>query len=393
MEITPRRAIIALAIINFIVAVQGGLTVYLDSKYLKMSLGAFTPNTDVAVSIVYALTAAISLVELIFMSRLLRKFGARNIALFGAVTQVMGLAILALNPSPIWIVVAYPIFTVIPLLVSLDILAEAYIDEEHVARIRSYIYASGSFGMLLGPAPAGWIAEHYGIQTVYTIAALIILPIIALFAWCFRNHKDATYEDTPLFIAPSDKKITPDLMPIFWTQIMIQSFYMLMVIYIPLIMQDIGVTHENFGVMMTIALFAFVVVPGPLGYFADKYIGEKEFIVAGLSLMGLSLIAIPLLIPYHPSVLVWGLVLFVSRVGAAGAESMADAFFFKKYQREHPALVVYYRRARPIAQLAFPMVAGIMLEFKILTMSQLLLVFGFVLIAATALPMQIRDTK
>jgi MFS family permease len=397
MELTPRRAVIALAIINFIISFQGGLTIYLDSKYLTSalsSLGVPSGSTDSALGIVYALAAAVALLELIWMPKLLRKFGARNVAIAGSIVMMAGLALFAFHPNNALIIISYPLYSIIPLLIAFDVLAEAYIKEEEVARIRSYIYAIGSFGMLLAPALGGRLAEHFGLSLVYGVAACIIAPVSILFAWSFRKHVDVKYEDTPIFIEPHLKKETPDLMPIFWTQMMIQSFYMLMVVYVPLILQNAGVGAEDFGKIMTVALLAFVIVPGPLGYFADKYIGEKEFITAGLVIMGSALLTFPILIQLQPPLWVWAIVFLISRIGAAAAESMADAFFFKKYQTSHPALVVFYRRARPLAQLFFPAVAAGLLATGIIKDAIMLtFIFGFFLIVSAVFPLRLNDTK
>lgn len=396
MELTPRRAVVALALINFIINVQGGLTVYLDSTYLTGAIKHYVNDSqtvDSAIGIIYALTAAVALFELIWMPKVLRKIGARNLAIAGTIIMATGLAIYGDTP-PAWLIIfAYPLYSIIPLLVAFDILAEAYIKEESVARIRSYIYAIGSFGFLLSPALGGHLAKEYGIPTVYAIASIILLPAVALFAWCFRRHSDTHYEDTPIFLPPHLKQETPDLMPIFWTQVMIQSFYMLMVIYVPLILQSIGIGNDKFGEFITIALTAFVIVPGPLGYFADKYIGEKEFITGGLVIMGLATISIPILLPLHPPMWIWAFIFFMSRVGSAAAESMSDAFFFKKYQTSHPALVVFYRRARPVAQLVFPTIAALLLYTHIVTPTTITFIFGLLLIASTALPLRLHDTK
>jgi MFS family permease len=108
-------------------------------------------------------------------------------------------------------------------------------------------------------------------------------------------------------------------------------------------------------------LTAFVILDYPLGRLADKIGSEKELTAIGFLIMAgtvfcfafLPVLTIPLI----------GVLLFLSRVGAATVEAMTEIHFFKIIDGENPMYLTVLRDLRPLAYVITPIVATVSMYF------------------------------
>lgn len=392
---TGKKSLFALSAIGLLVSLQVGFTTFIDSSYLAKALLQFTSEPDRLVGYIFAATAALALVYFLLAPRLLRKFGNTKVSLFASITLPLGLFVIAL-PVPLAVtILTYLLITLDTtiLFAALDIFVSRYVSEAKMGLIHGLFFAMCSLGFMLSPALSGYIAAGFLMRYVYVAAAIAALPIPFIIWSSFKDFSDPGYEDVPLFIGKALHDATPDLFPVFTAQFALQTFYVMMTIYIPLyFVEHIGFTYDKFGYIITIALAMFVILPTPFGWLADKYIGEKEMIITGMVLMGASLIAIPILANHPQTFMLWAVLLIVSRIGATATESMADAFFFKKIEYAHPSLIAFYRRARPLAWLIVPTVGATLLSLRIVDISQLLMLSGIAIIATIVITVKLHDT-
>lgn len=397
MENTPtgKRSLIALSTIGLLVSLQVGFTTFIDSSYLAHALSKFTTEPDRLVGYIFAATAALALFYFLIAPKLLRKFGNTKVSILASSTLPLGLILIALPiPLPLTIL-TYLLVTLDTtiLFASLDIYVSRYVSEAKMGFIHGIFFAMCSLGFMLSPALSGYIAAGYMMNYVYIAAAISALPIPFIIWSAFKDFTDPEYEDVPLLIGKELHDAAPDLLPVFSAQFALQTFYVMMTIYIPLyFVEHIGFTYDKFGYIITIALAMFVILPTPFGWLADRFIGEKEMIITGMVLMGASLIAIPLLAEQHQTFLLWAGILILSRIGATATESMSDAFFFKRIEYSHPSLIAFYRRARPLAWLIIPTIGATLLSLQIVDISQLLMISGVAIILTIALTVRLRDT-
>jgi MFS family permease len=80
------------------------------------------------------------------------------------------------------------------------------------------------------------------------------------------------------------------------------------------------------------------------------------FVIAALATLSLFLIQ-------RHEVLLWALLLFTTRIGAASVEVMSDAYFFKHIRSENEEYVGVYRSASPVAFIIGPLIAFLMFMF------------------------------
>ncbi len=388
--------IVIISVCGFLLSLQLGLTTFTDSIYLSSALSKYTANPDRSVGYIYALGAAFSLLVFIFAPKLLRKFGNTKITTILGILIPVSLVLIGLNPNILILLVSFLIMSLGASIVFTtdDIYISSYASENDTGFIRGIYFAIISLGFMFAPAIGGYIVTIHGLSYAYFAGAICTIPLSFLTWFTFKNYKDEKYEDVPILPTHKLKAASADLMPIFWSHFALQAFYAIMTIYVPIyFIESLGISYDKFGYILTIALATFVILPAPLGYLADKYFGEKEMITIGIFLMGLSLISIPILAKHPQSILVWGIVLLISRIGATMTESMSDVFFFKKIEHRHPSFVSFYRRTRPLAFLIIPTVSALLLSTRLIDISELLLISGILIMGAVVFPLKLIDTK
>jgi predicted MFS family arabinose efflux permease len=94
-------------------------------------------------------------------------------------------------------------------------------------------------------------------------------------------------------------------------------------------------------------LVPFLFFEYPIGWLADKELGEKEMIIFFLSFMALATAWVYTL--DRPVVWLWALALFLTRIGASAMEILRDSYFYKKIDGNDVDLIDFYRTARPMA--------------------------------------------
>jgi MFS family permease len=391
-----RSGIIALSVISFLTSFQLGFTTYVDSSFLSTLLSRYFSYPETYVGYIFTIVALATFSLFLFTPKLLRKFGNRRIALVSACVLPFSLATLSLQPHILLTIIA---FTLASLAVTLlyttsDIFMNAYTKSTNEAFVRSIYFTASSLGFMLSPALAGYLAATYSFSLIYVSAAIAAIPIAFVILKFLRGYTDASYEDVPALPSREMRKHTPDLIPVFIAHAALQVFYSVMTVYAPIfLIQHAGLHYNEFGLIITIALSAFIILPVALGYIADRYIGEKEFIITGTIIMGASLLLLPVFAKTPQSLLVWGALLFVSRIGAAASESMTDAFFFKKIEHVHPSYIAFYRRARPTALLFTPALCSLLLLVPGVTIPHIFLITGMLVLLTLFSSLQLRDTK
>lgn len=138
-------------------------------------------------------------------------------------------------------------------------------------------------------------------------------------------------------------------------------FFALMVIYTPIYLRELGMTWADIGIIFTIMLLPFVLLQYPIGMLADKKLGEKELIITALCLMAPSVLIIYFL--STTDVLIWGLVLFMTRIGAAMMEVLTDSYFYKRIDAEDVAIIDFYRTSQPLGYIIASIISTPMLIF------------------------------
>ncbi len=402
--LSAKHAFIVLSVLMFFFSAQVSLNMYVDSSYLKSTILA-TPslsgsslwsNPDHVIGALYTLASLFTLLGLLAAPKILRRFGNYKWTLSILIIHIMLLLGLAFSNSA-WLVI--PLFMVESALVSIlyfnfDIFLEHYSKDENTGVIRGIFIAVSSIAWFMPPFFAGIIVDNYGFSLVYLTGALLVIPTVIIMMMYLSGFKDMRYDAPSSHVSLTEKKKKPDISRILWVQFFLQFFYAWMIIYAPLYFHDvIGISYQDFGMILAIALTAFVIFPTPQGWLADKLLGEKEMLVIGFFLMGISCLAIPYLATYQPNLWWWAALLFIGRTGASTVETMAEVYFFKKIDGHDASYIGDFRRIRPLAFMLAPLLATALLEFEFINLGGLFVVLGFVMLIALYFPIHLHDTK
>jgi MFS family permease len=387
----------------FFFSAQVSLTIYVDSSFLKdaishtpslMTMGIWGDPEDM-VGTAYTFASLITILALFYAPRILRRIGNYQWTLGLFMVQTFLLLSLALSNNG-WFII--PLFVVESALVSIlyfnfDIFLERYSSDEHTGVIRGLFITISSIAWLLPPMIAGNIIDNAGYSVVYLSAAIITLPVIFLLMCSMSEFKDLTYEDVPMLPSRDIIAANPNVWRGMVCSFFLQFFYAWMIIYTPILLHDyLGFEWSEIGFMLTLALTAFVIFPSPLGWLADKVMGEKELMILGFMLMGVASFIIPSLVINASSFITWVIVLFIGRMGASMVESMTETYFFKQIDGHDAGLIGYFRRMRPLAFIAAPLLASFLLQFEWFTLTDLFSVLGIVMFFAIYFPLRLKDT-
>lgn len=351
----PKRV---LYIGNFFAAMHFFLIVYVITPYLA----TFLPDNQTG--LVIAAGAVGTLIAFPFMPRIAKRYGSRKTAIVLASAIAVALMLLAGQP-PFWLAalcIALICATSPFIQYLLDLLLEAVSTEQgEIVRIRALFITAGNTALILSPLLIAFLidgTEEY--WRIFLAAALSLTPFITLFLFEQLPEVGVT-RHAPIIESCKCLWEKRDVRAVICSNFVLQFFYHLAPFYIPLYLHGVlGIPWSELGWMFAVMLLPFVLIEYPAGYLADKWIGEKELLVAGFILTALGTAALAFTSSTTSLYLIL-VTLVVMRIGNALVEAMADGHFFKRVSTEDANTVTLYRMTRPVAALVAPLSASLVL--------------------------------
>jgi len=369
-------------------SIHYALIVYIASDYIAQYVG------QNLVSPLYTAGSLLTLMVLVSGGETLRHFGNRTMMLWMIIVEAICLGVMAVSGNIAWVVPLFVLHQAVApiLLFNLDIFLEGDINKRsHVGGLRGMFLTMSNMGYVIGPMVVALVLDsanplHPGFWKVYGIAFAMLIPLLYIVWTKFRRFEDPHY--TKLNILPALRSFFKNkkLAPVFWCNFVLQTFYVCMVIYIPLHLVNLGFTWSAIGQMFTIALLPFIMFQIPGGALADKD-GERDILIWGLIGMGLPIVIASFITV--PSFLIWTALMFVSRVGAAVSEVMIESSFFRHVQGKDAEFISVFRMTSPLAYVAMPLFFGTILWFS--SYNMLFLALGLLCIGSIYFAKQIAD--
>lgn len=362
------------------------LLTYVNSS----TLARFLPQEFIG--LVYVASALISLLLLWRAPRLLRKFGNWKITLSAMGLSIMLLTIIGTAHSALLLVAAFIGYFALNTLTFylLDVFIEHYSPTGQTGNIRGFYLTLANLAWIGAPFITGKLVTSYGFNFVYFIAALLILPSFFLIKQQERHFKDTSY---PIVRFTSEWKSLwrhKKIRTITILNFVLQFFYVWMTLYTPLYLISVqGFSWKTIGVMFSIMLLPFIIFQYPAGRLADKYLGEKELLLAGFLLMAVAALAISFV--GVTSIFTFTVILFVSRIGASITEVMCESYFFKQVSDRQTVFISFYRDMVPLAYIAAPLLGTLILAYG----SYILLfqVLAVILLVGLLVGFTLKDTR
>jgi len=345
------------------------------------------------VSLIFLVSYMITFILMNIYPNIIARFNNLKTSISLFILEIIGLLLFIYIPNIFIVLIAFLIYIICInlIFINFDIFLEANTTDIKTGRIRGIYYTFYNLGWVVSPIIAGWVLANHGFNYLFTIAILIIIPIILILLITFQGFKNK-YSRKNYKISQTIKSLTkhPNLEKIFYIAFLLQLFYAVMVIYIPIYLNQIlGLPWDQIGIIFTIMLIPFVLLEFPAGYIADKYIGEKEILIAGITIT--SIICLIIFLTNSTNWVVWAIILFFSRVGASLIEIMRDTYFFKKVDVENLELINAFRSTMPLAYIFTPLLGAIVIYF--LPVNYIFLFLAIILFTGLYFIITLKDTK
>jgi predicted MFS family arabinose efflux permease len=350
----------ALYVLNFLLGAHIALVTYFNASFLESRgiseewLGSlFIVGSLLSICVYYALPVALA------------RMGTYRLLSFVAIAEFflfLGMGSCSYVPA-VLLMFVLSLALAIPLFYGLDILLEATTQSEsQTGTGRSSFLTMLNIAYVISPFIAGITVKLIGFGMLYTLAAFMLIPFLFLFRRNFKTFKDPVY--AKLTLLPTLKELVKDsdLRNIFIVQFLLKFFFAWMVIYTPIYLhQHIGFSLSSIGIIFSVMLIPFAILEWPLGHYADKRYGEKEFLIAGFVILAGATYYLSFITTADFAI--WMLLLFITRIGGAIIEVMNEIYFFKKVDGRDTDTISAFRMLSPIAYIIGPALGSILLLF------------------------------
>ncbi len=360
--------------ISFLVGFAQVFFLYIMSSYFKLISGIQN------VGIFYFVAYSLILLILLNLHKLVKKVGKSHLFHLSLFFKILTILFLLFLP-PSWVnIILVGLYIILGNIewVSLDMILESYSTDAMSGRIRGGFLSLMNLGVLIGPFLSTWVLERKNYHGIFIL--LLIFNVIILFVGIFGlkkvNHRFREKAQMKDIIKKVIRRT--NIRKIFYISFVLEFFYALMIIYTPIYLRNLGLSWESIGVIFTMMLLPFVFLQYPVGVLADRKLGEKEILIGSIGLMGITTIVIFFI--GSTSLILWSIILFLTRVGASLVEILRDSYFYKRIDGHNIDLIDVFRAMRPVAYILAT--ASSALVLAILPMKFIFILVGLIIFSA-----------
>ena len=349
------RTIIYLA--GFLFSIPIALASYINSSFISSFIG------EKFVGLIYVLGSLCSVLALLLAPKIWKKLGGYKFLLSIILLDAFSFLILALTKN-VWSAILVFIlgFSMNTLVVfSLDEILKIFSKENTTGKIRGVYLVMCNFAWILAQLASGTILGGFSFARIYFIGFLVMILFLTIVFLNLQNIPDPQYDKIKSLKYIKEFFKNKNLFRAYGLSFLVQFFYCWMVVYTPIYLHaHLGFSWVEIGTIFAIMLLPFIIIPFPLGRYADK-IGERKLLIFGFMVATLATFSL-FFVKIH-EVWIWALLLFTTRVGAATIEVMSDAYFFKHIKPENEEFIGVYRSASPVAYILGPLLASLVFLF------------------------------
>lgn len=345
------------SLISFFVGFLDAFFIYILSTYFS-----FVSQSE-SVGIFYLVSFSGVLLSLFYLQPLVRTIGKARILLLSLGMSIVAATLLAVA-SGTWILIGAALLLVVATnvtWVALDILLESFSQDRVSGSIRGLYLTIMNAGLLAAPFLSLKTLEKYDYSGIFFVLVVgyAIVFIIALLG--FRNHNKVFQEKLQFRVTMRKMIANQNLFRIYHISFAMEFFYALMIVYTPIYLRSLGYSWTEMGVLFTVMLIPFVLLQYPLGILADRYLGEKELLFGSIAIAVCATVSLPFL--SEATLVVWGIALFITRIGIAGIEILRDSYFYKQIDGNDMDIIAFFRTARPLANIVAALISVVILFF------------------------------
>jgi MFS family permease len=243
---------------------------------------------------------------------------------------------------------------------------------------------------VLSQLVSGSILSDASYGQIYLISGVFPLLVAFVLYFFVRGFKDPVYRKMALMKTCRTFLRNKNLSKAYIINLILKFFYAWMIIYTPIYLHQIlGFEWDKIGIIFSIMLLPFVLVTFPLGKLSDK-IGEKKMLKLGFIIATSTVFIIPFI--RENSILIWAIVLFATRVGAATIEIMSESHFFKIVKEEDVDEISFFRNTGPMSFIIAPLLAIPVLLFTP-SFEYIFFVLSAILLCGLFVTLRLKDVK
>ncbi len=369
-------------IFTFCIAVPS----YISSSFLSHLIG------EKYLGLVYVIGSFFIVLIFLVIPRFLRRYGNYKITIVFSIINLLTLSFLTFFNN-IYLLVASFIVTgasAAMLGFCLDIFIEHDSSNSATGNIRGVYLTWLNIAWLISPFLSGVLVGVDDYSRVFFVSTAIMIPVLLMVSYNLKDFKDREYKKFNFIATFKQMWKRIDVRCIMIVYFLLQFFFALMVIYIPIYLNTyIGFDWLTIGKIFTIMLLPFVLLQVSLGKLADQRYGEKEMLSIGFIIMAISVAFIPLLA--DKNFWIWAILLFTTRIGAAMVQVMSDTYFFKNIGEKDVNFISIYRMSASLAYIVAPALATVfLLRFGL---GSLFFLLGFLMLFGLRYSLAIKDTR
>jgi len=275
--------------------------------------------------------------------------------------------------------VSFVLFLSAQILISFnfDIFFEHNTLKESSATARGAVVSLQHIGRMLGPILAAFLAIKFGIKSPYNISLILMIITGITLYFATMKFKDKAHAPASIFKSLNLVLARPAIRKSLTSIILLHIFYALMVTFVPVYLADVkGIGGENLGLLFTIMLTPFVVLGYPIGKHIDSGSSGRRMARYGLLIMAITTLVFPFI--DSTSLIIWGCILLLSRIGAVMLETAGEGIFFRSINEEETELLGIMRDMQPIGYFIASLISVITLMIG--NIKDIFYIVGFILI-------------
>lgn len=387
-SILKNRLLVVTYLMTFLYALHYAIPVYATSSYLHQYF-----NSSI-VSAVYLIGSFLALIASIHIAKSIKKYHTYNFTVGVTILEIIVVILFGIVQNPFLLGPLFIVHFALQslLFVSLNVFLESFSAHANVGSIRGLFLAILHVGILIAPLVGGYILSVSSFAVLYIVAALVLIPYLFLVHHYLEHIKDPAYHTVDIFEALRKALANKNLRGAVVAKFLVEAFYAVMVIYLPLYLATLGIPLTSYlGFIIPVALIPLVVLPYELGYLADTKYGEKEMLIIGLLILTVTTFICVLLT--SSSILIWALLLLVSRIGASLVDTMAFTYYFKKIGPEDPSYTALFVNMYSCATIVTGAVGIAVSPFLVERPQLVFVVLGCALAWGVTLVLPMKDTR
>jgi MFS family permease len=253
---------------------------FINSSFLAQFL------TQTEVGFIFAISSFLTLIILASAVLFLSRIGAYYTALIAVGFDLIASLGLAFSSNIGWLFVFFVLQTIMApvTLFCFDIFLERYTKgSSSIGFMHGLFLTMSTTASLFAPTISGWlVGSDTSYDKVYLLSVFYLIPALILLTLFFRKFDDPQYNVLSLRNMLGTLRARKNIFHISSAQFLLRFYFSWMVIYLPIYLNKyVGFSWPEIGIILFIMLIPYILIEFPAGIIADKWLGEKELLLAG----------------------------------------------------------------------------------------------------------------